>query len=52
MEEMGKLWQPLPKDVGGSVTVTDFTTALEACVPEGGEDLWVLEGSGTTQPFI
>jgi Ca2+-binding EF-hand superfamily protein len=52
MEEMGKLWQPLPKDAGGEVTVTDFTAALEACVPEGTEDLWVLAGSGTTQPLI
>ena len=52
MEEMGKLWQPLPKDAEGGVKVTDFTAALEACVPEGAEDLWVLAGSGTTQPFI
>ena len=52
MEEMGKLWQPLPKDAEGGVKVTDFTAALEACVPEGAEDLWVLAGSGTTQPLI
>jgi len=43
MEEMGRLWQPLPKDAEGGVKVTDFTAALEACVPEG---------SGTTQPFV
>jgi hypothetical protein len=31
MEEMSKLWEPLPKDAAGGVTVTDFIVALE-CV--------------------
>ena len=51
MEEMGRLWQPLPKDADGNVKVTDFTAALEACVPEGVEELLQM-GSGTTQPFV